>query len=131
MKLITAISLSILFLFQAVMPNIDMGCEFQKIGAMYSHYQEHKEFDGDSFLDFILEDYILDDDSSKKHHENSNHHEAPIHSSHQCGHITYFLSCQSQFVLENFNFSENLRFDNYNAFFSSAYLDTLFQPPRV
>ena len=47
----------------------------------------------------------------KEHHENSNHHEAPFHNSHQCSHITYFITCQSQFVLEDFNFSENLRFD--------------------
>lgn len=118
-------------MFQAVFPNIDMGCEFQKIGEMYSHYQEHKEFDGDSFLDFILEDYVLDDDSSKEHHENSNHHQAPSHCSHQCSNITYFITCQSQFVLEDVNFSENIRFYNYKAFFSSTYLDTLFQPPQV
>lgn len=123
--------MSILFMFQAAMPNIDLGCEFQKIAAVYSHYQEHKNFDGDSFFEFIMEDYVLDDDSSKEHHENSNHHEAPFHNSHQCSHITYFITCQSQFVLESFNFSEKLCFDNYNAFFSSAYLDTLFQPPRV
>lgn len=118
-------------MFQAVMPNIDMGCGFEKIAVMYSHYQEHKLYDGDSFLDFVLEDYILDNHSSKEHHENSNHHEAPIHSSHQCSHITYFITSQFQYVLEDFNYSENLRFDNYKVFFSSAYLDTLFQPPQV
>jgi hypothetical protein len=131
MKLITSISLSILFLFQAVMPSIDMGCEFQKIAAVYAHYQEHKNFDGDSFFEFIIEDYVLDDDNSKEHHDNSKHHEAPVHNSHQCSHITYFITDHSQFVLEAYNFSENLRFDNYNAFFSSAYLDTVFQPPRI
>lgn len=131
MKLITSISLSMLFMLQAVMPSVDMGCKFQKIAAIYSHYQEHKNFDGDSFFEFIMEDYVLNDDSSKEHHEDSNHHEAPFHNSHQCSHIAYFITYQSQFVLENFNFSENTRFDYYNAFFSSAYLDTLFQPPRV
>ncbi len=131
MKLITSISLSIVFMFQAVMPSIDMGCEFQKIAAVYSHYQEHKNFDGDSFFEFIIEDFVLDDDSSKEHHENSNHHEAPIQNSHQCCHITFFILQQSQFNLEPVNFKETLKFDNYNAFFSSAYLDTLFQPPRV
>ncbi|WP_308992077.1 hypothetical protein QLS71_017500 [Mariniflexile litorale] len=132
MKLITSISLSILFMFQAIMPNIDMGCEFQKIAAIYSHYQEHKTFDGDTFLDFVLEDYILNDGSSKEHHENSNHHEAPLHNSHQCcSHVTFFFPQQSQFILEPFRHKENLKFDYYKVFLSSTYLDTLFQPPRV
>jgi hypothetical protein len=113
------------------MPSIGMGCEFQKIAAVYSHYQEHKNFDGDSFFEFIIKDYVLDDDNSKEHYDNSNHHEAPVHNSHQCSHIQYFITHQSQFVLEDYNFSENLRFDNYNAFFSLGYLDTLFQPPRI
>lgn len=118
-------------MLQAILPSIDMGCEFQKIAAIYSHYQEHKSFDGDSFFEFIMEDYVLGEEGSKEHHEDSNHQEAPLHNSHQCSHIAYFITYQSQFVLENFGFSENIRFDYYNAFFSSAYLDTLFQPPRV
>jgi len=118
-------------MFQAIMPNIDMGCEFQKIASIYAHYQEHKEFDGDSFLDFVLEDYINNDGSAKEHHENSNHHEAPIHNSHQCCHVTFFFNQQFHIALEAFNYSENLKFDNYRAFFSSTYLDTLFQPPQV
>ncbi len=131
MKLITAITLSFIFMIQAVMPNIDMGCDFQKVAAIYSHYQEHKAFDGDSFLDFVIEDYINGDGSAEEHHENSNHHEAPYQNSHQCSHIAYFIICQSQHFIEDFNCSENSRFDNYNAFFSSTYLDTLFQPPQA
>lgn len=123
--------MSILFMFQAAMPNIDMGCEFQKIAAVYSHYLEHKTFDGDTFLDFVLEDYILDDGSGAEHHENSNHHETPLHSSHQCGHVTFFFSQEAQFILEAFNYKEILKFDYYNTSLSSTYLDTLFQPPRV
>mgnify|MGYP003633407458 CR=1 FL=1 len=118
-------------MFQAVMPSIDMGCELQKIAAVYSHYQEHKNFDGDSFFEFIIEDFVLDDDSSKEHHGDSSHHELPVQNTHQCSHITFFITHQTNYVLEDFNFSENLCFDNYNAFFSSAYLDTLFQPPRA
>ena len=131
MKLITSISLSILFMFQAVMPNIDMGCEFQKIAAIYSHYQEHRVFDGDTFLEFILEDYILNDGSSKEHHENSNHHEAPFHNSHQCSHVAFFFLQQSQFILEPLTYKGNLKFDDYKVSLTSTYLDTLFQPPQV
>ena len=131
MNFITSISLSILFMFQAVMPNIDMGCEFEKITAIYSHYQEHKAFDGDSFLDFVIEDYINSDGNAKEHHENSNHHEAPYNNPHQCSHVTAFFTQQSQITLETFNYNENLKFDYYSAFFSSTHLDTLLQPPRA
>lgn len=131
MKLITSISLSILFMFQAVMPNIDKGGEFQKIAEIYSHYKDHKVSFGDSFLDFVVTEYLNSDGSAEEHHENSNHHEAPSHNSHQCSHITYFITYQSQSFLQDFNYSENPRFDYYKAFFSSAYLDTLFQPPRA
>jgi hypothetical protein len=123
--------MSILFMFQAAMPNIDMGCEFQKIAAIYSHYQEHKTFDGDTLLDFVLEDYILNDGKAKAHHENSNHHEAPVQNSHQCCHVTFYFVQQSHIILERVNFKETLKFDYYNVSLSSAYLDTLFQPPRV
>tara|TARA_R110001592_G_scaffold3510_5_gene19601 strand:- start:220 stop:576 length:357 start_codon:yes stop_codon:yes gene_type:complete len=118
-------------MFQAIMPNIDMGCEFQKIAAIYSHYQEHKTFDDDTLLDFVLEDYILNDGSSKEHHENSNHHEAPVQNSHQCSHVTCYFVQQSHFILESVNFKETLKFKYYIASLSSAYLDTLFQPPQV
>jgi len=118
-------------MFQAAMPNIDMGCEFQKIAAIYSHYLEHKTFDGDTLLDFVLEDYILNDGNAEEHHENSNHHEVPVQNSHQCSHVTFYFVQQSHFILEPVNFKETLKFDYYKVSLSSTHLDTLIQPPRV
>ena len=131
MKLITSISMSILFMFQVAMPNIDLGCEFQKIAAVYSHYQEHKTFDGDTLLDFVIKEYINNDGNAEKHHENSNHHDVPVQNSHQCSHVTFFFVQQSQFVIEPVNFKNIIKFDYYKVSHTSTYLDTLFQPPRI
>jgi hypothetical protein len=131
MKLITSISLSILFMVQAIMPNIDLGCEFEKIAAVYSHYQEHRIFDGDTLLDFVVKEYINNDGNAEKHHENTNHHDLPMQNSHQCSHLTFFLVQQSHFILESFKFTKGIKFDFYKASLSSTYLDTLFQPPRI
>jgi hypothetical protein len=125
MKLISSISLSILFMFQSVMSKVDMGCEFQKITLIYLHYKEHKAFDGDSFLDFLIEDYTNNNRIANEHHE------VPYHSSHQCSYLTFFFTQQSKDALEIFNYKENLKIYYYSAFFSSTNLDTLLEPPRV
>ncbi len=131
MKLISSITLSFIFMLQAIMPNVDIGCEFQKITEIYDHYQEHKAFDGDSFLDFVLEDYINNDGSLPEHKTNSNHQESPYHNAHQsCCSLFYFPTNQEP-TLVVFDTTENMQYNHYKAFFSSAYLESLFQPPRV
>jgi hypothetical protein len=131
MKFITSIILSVIFVVQAIMPNADICCEFQKISAQYAHFQEHKTFDGESFLDFVLEDFINNNGKFQEHHQKSNQQESPYHNVHQsCCSLFYFPPNQDANI-EFVDASENQQFDHYTSFFSSAYLESLFQPPRV
>jgi len=131
MRAIVSIVMSLVFLFQGISVNMETCEQIEKIANTIAHYQEHKQYDGDSFLDFVLKEYVNNDGSAEGHHKNSNHHETPLSHSHQCVHIAYLISFQSPYFLEDSDYRKNARFDNYNAFFSPTYIDSLFQPPRV
>ncbi|MCM4156474.1 hypothetical protein DHD80_10720 [Gramella sp. AN32] len=119
--------MSFVFLLQGLVLDMDL-CE--KISNFISHYQDHKEYDGDSFIDFVVEDYF-NDNGDKEGHHNGFDQKIPSHTSNQCCHPVVFLA-SSQWVdfkvirLENRN-----KFDNYSFNFNSRYLESPFQPPRA
>tara|TARA_R110002073_G_scaffold279026_1_gene443044 strand:+ start:309894 stop:310250 length:357 start_codon:yes stop_codon:yes gene_type:complete len=118
-------------MLQAIIPKLDMCCEFQKMAALYGHYKEHKALDGDSVLDFIVEDYFNSADDAENHHKNSKQKENPVHKVNQpCCAPIVFLPKQETSILV-INTTKNSNFDLYNSSFYSAHLATLFQPPRV
>ena len=129
MNLLRSISLSSFFIITALMMNMDLCCELPKIPNLIEHYAEHKSTDGDSFWQFLMEDYI-DQESGHNHHNDGEHDDLPFHGSHTCHHapvvfdsnITYSLS-PLRLYLEKGNCE-------YHFPFLSIYLEAPFQPPQ-
>ncbi|WP_144960149.1 hypothetical protein [Gillisia sp. Hel_I_86] len=88
MNFITSISLTFLFLLQGFGLTLDLCCELPKI----SNLLEHNEAFGDSFMEFIEEDYFTFD-GSQKHHDTPDHEHLPFQGSHHC--CAHFLLNQS------------------------------------
>ncbi len=123
--------MSFLFLFQGMAANIEVCEQIEEISHFLSHYQEHKEFDGYSFLEYVYEDYINDDGTLDDHHQDSEHDNAPIHSNHQCcQHFVFYAPFESSLI--NVVSSEEQTLSNYYTFqFNSRFLEAPFQPPKV
>lgn len=132
MNAIISISFSFLFLMQAIGPNMDLCCELQKLPNLFDHYQEHKEFDGDSFLQFLAEDYLNDKGDAQGHHDDSDHDDLPFHGQHQCCHPSIFIvAMMGRMEMGTRHFSAGTKASLYTFSISTGYSDTPFQPPQV
>lgn len=122
--------MSFLFLFQGMAANMEVCEQIEKISDFVAHYQEHKSFDGDTFFEFVYEDYISDTNDND-HHQDSDHDNVPVHSSHQCcQHFVFFTSIESSLINTLASEVQN-HFNFYTSNINSRYLESLFQPPRV
>lgn len=122
--------MSFLFLLQGMAANMEVCEQIEKFSDFIAHYQEHKSFDGDSFLEFVYEDYIVDNHDADGHH-NSDEDNTPMHSSHQCcQHFVFFTSFE-QTLLNAFHYEEHSQFNYYTSNIDTRYLESLFQPPKV
>ena len=131
MNSILSISFGFLLLMQAMVPNMDLCCELQKLPNLFDHYEEHKEFDGDSFLQFLTEDYLNDKGDAQGHHDDSDHDDLPFHGQHQCAHGYVFIaSLLDRIEMGTIHFSTQTKASLYTFSISSEYLDTPFQPPQ-
>ncbi len=123
--------LAMYFSLMGLLPQSDF-CELRKIPAMYEHYLEHREADGDSFLEFFYEDFLSDVGDQENHHGKQPTEEMPFqnHSSqsHCCNFIP--LSLNSYEILRSQNEVEKGS-STYSFNYSFLYLDSIFQPPRV
>lgn len=119
-----------LFLFGTLSMNLDLCCEFQKIPNLINHYDEHNSYDGDSFWQFLVEDY-LNFQGDQEHHESKEHDDLPFHGSHQCSHAPLLYTLDSR---NNIPASEKPT-DAANGMYSfsciSAFTDTPLQPPQA
>lgn len=92
MKFLAGI-LGALFTLIAIFPHSDF-CELNRIPTIYNHFLEHKEADGDSFLEFIYEDFLSDRGDRDGHHNNKPKEDFPFQShsfhTHCCA---YTLPC--------------------------------------
>lgn len=131
MKLITSISLSMLFLFQGMGTDMDMCEQLEKISNFITHYQEHKVYDGDSFFEFIVEDYFNDDGDKEGLHDGSEKDKVPNHTHHQCCHPVVFIANSNSIEIKAHWPESKSQFDHYTSQFNSRFLESLFQPPRV
>lgn len=132
MNYILSISFSFLFLLQAMGPNMDLCCELQKLPNLFDHYEEHKAFDGDSFFQFLAEDYLNDKGEAQGHHDDSDHDDLPFHGQHQCCHGSIFIApLLSHIEMTVFHFSTQAKTSLYAFSVSTEYLDTPFQPPKA
>ncbi|MBI1185703.1 hypothetical protein GC194_15655 [bacterium] len=132
MRKTTAIAFALLFALQAILPQAHVGCELRKIPGLWRHYLEHKAFDGDSFIEFLTEDYFGDTGEIEEHHNSRHHNDLPFRGDHQCCHIVIFLTpsshsnhfCREEAMLQQSTNPYNLR---YSAGFTSVALN----PPRL
>ncbi|MEB2787099.1 hypothetical protein [Algoriphagus persicinus] len=132
MNFILYISFSGLFLMQSMGSTMDLCCELQKLPNLFDHYEEHQEFDGDSFLEFLAEDYLNDKDDVQGHHDDSDHDDLPFHGQHQCCHGYIFIApLLGQTEVATLYFSTLTRASCYSFSLSSEYSESPFQPPKA
>lgn len=106
-------------------------CEpIQKISNFITHYQDHKVY-GDSFFDYVVEDYIDNDAKNERHHNNQDKENMPVHSHQQCCHPLVFIIEINSVLLDRLKFEEKKEFNYYSFQLNSRYLESLFQPPRA
>lgn len=117
---------------QIFAPNMDICCELQKVPALFEHFKEHKTIGGDSFFEFIVEDYIHHNDNNEGHHDHDKDENLPFHGQHQCNHAPIYLSYTfSNIELGDKTFSLQTKGSYYQFSISSEYLETLIQPPQA
>jgi len=127
MKVFISISMSISFFFQGISVNMDE--QIQEISNFITHYQDHKVY-GDSFFEYVLEDYVDNDVNNEGHHNNPDKENVPVHSHHQCCHPVVFIASNTA-IFNLLKFEEEKQFNLYTFNFNSEYLESLFQPPQV
>lgn len=109
---------------------MDICCELQKLPAVFAHFQEHRQLDGDNFLEFVYEDLLNAQGNESGHHNDSGHEDLPFNGNHQCSHAPLaFLTFQlEEFSLEVVN--QNTIFGAYLSPSPQGYIDSPFQPPQ-
>lgn len=131
MKIFFSISMSILFFFQGISIDMDFCGPIKEISSIITHYQDHKVY-GDSFLEYVVEDYIDNDAKNEGHHNNSDKENIPVHSHHQCCHpLVLFIANNNIAQINRLKFENKEQVNLYMVDFNSRYLESLFQPPQV
>ncbi|WP_251795801.1 MULTISPECIES: hypothetical protein [unclassified Arenibacter] len=131
MKIFFSISMSILFFFQGISIDMDFCGPIKEISNIITHYQDHK-FYGDSFVEYVVEDYIDNDAKNEGHHNNPDKENTPVHSHNQCCHPLVLIIKNNNSALTNrLKFEDKEQFNSYTVNFNSIYLESLFQPPQV
>ncbi len=110
---------------------MDLCEQLEKASNFISHYQIHKEYGGDSFYDYVTEEFFSNQEHSNAHHDGPHEDKTPVHSHHQCCHPSVFITTSSGVTFKAFIFKQKKQYANYSFQFNSRYLESLFQPPRV
>ena len=131
MNLLASISLIFLFSVKGLAPVLDICCELQKIPNLLVHYQEHKACNSNSFLQFLVNDYIDLDGDSNKDHDSSEHENLPFNGNHQCSHTTVFYTTDEHFSVVAPEHILQSEFAFFRSFHSSEFSDSPFQPPQL
>ncbi|MFV1450899.1 hypothetical protein VBZ51_17235 [Maribacter sp. HS] len=131
MKTLFSISMSFLFLFQGISLDMDFCGPIKEISNIITHYQDHKVY-GDSFLEYVVEDYVDNDAKNEEYHHNPDNDNTPIHSHQQCCHPLVLMIENNNLALTNqLKFEGKEQFNLHKVNFTSRYLESLFQPPKV
>lgn len=123
--------MSHIFLFQGMTLDMDMCQQFEKLSNFVSHYQDHKDFDGDSFYEYVFEEFFSGDHDEKEHPNSSNQNQSPSHSQHQCCHPLVFIAPTNSLVLTFMKFEGKISSSSMTSKFNSRFLETPFQPPKI
>lgn len=96
-----------------------------------AHYESHESFDGDSFWEFIMEDYASHQGDHEGHHSDG-HEDLPFHGQHQCNHAPLVVSLHLNTIKLDLPPSFLQTHSSHYIFsISSAHLDQLIQPPKA
>ena len=131
MNLVASLSFAFLFLVKGLIPGMDFCCEIEKLPNLLEHYEEHKSCNEDSFLTFLVDDYLNYGADSKDHHDTTDHEDLPFHGNHKCCCTSAFYASYQSFSLAIFEFPAENRFGRYLSFNPSGFPNTRFQPPKV
>ena len=117
---------------QVMSPDLDMCCELKKLPALISHFEEHNAIGGDTFFEFIIEDYVYHDENSSGHHDHDKDDDLPFHGQHQCCHGPVFMTLFQYFPeIENFCLTNQVKVSSYSFSLCSEYSESPFQPPKA
>ncbi|KEO72160.1 hypothetical protein [Anditalea andensis] len=132
MKSFTYIVLITLLSVKALMPNMDLCCDIQKIPAFFDHYQLHKVTYGDNFWDFVEGHYLYNDDEYRFIADDPEHANLPFRENHKnCCTQGIFISKTENYQL-NSPVPIHLQHNTlYQSIFNSGLFKSLFQPPIV
>lgn len=128
MKLLSSLSLSLIFLFQSLGPGMDWCCELPKLDNLVQHFEELHEEEQVSFVDFITDHYgkeIID-------HKDEHDEELPFQENHSCCHASMVID-----NIPNISYQIYMEIENHSApGFYDFNLDSgisvsVFQPPRI
>ena len=123
--------MSFLSFFQGISIDMDFCGPIKEISNIITHYQDHKVY-GDSFLEYVVEDYVDNDAKNEEHHHNPDIDNTPIHSHQQCCHPLVLMIENNNLALTNqLKFEGKEQFNLHKVNFTSRYLESLFQPPKV
>ena len=123
--------MSFLFLFQGISIDMDFCGPIKEVLSIINHFQDHKVF-GDTFYEYVVEDFISNDLKNEKHHNNPDKENTPHHSHHQCCHpLVLIISNNNSSLPYGLKFAEKKQVNVHKVNFTSRYLESLFQPPRV
>jgi hypothetical protein len=122
--------MAFLFLLQGITSNMDMCDKMEHFAEFMEHYQVHKNYGGDSFFEYVVEE-LFDDQGDENHHKGAHENEAPAHSHHQCCHGSVFVAPSNSIVMKSITAEQVKQHTYYNFHFNSRFLESLFQPPRA
>ncbi|UXP31589.1 hypothetical protein N6H18_14650 [Reichenbachiella agarivorans] len=131
MKFIAGISLTCLFLIQALVPSMDICCELEKLPALMEHYRAHQSLDGDSFVEFVAEDYFNGDGTAQGHHEDDEHEDLPFQGDHQCHHAPFLCTVNGPIFLSTVRVPHIIEYRDFSTSLISEFSDSPFQPPKA
>ena len=129
MNRIKSISSATILVTIALVMTMDLCCELPKFPYLIAHFSQHQEEDNDSFLQFLMEDYIHHE-SDHNHHEDEDHDDLPFHGSHACHHAPVAFTDNLNYSLLSFTLYMERGNGEYRFSFSSIYLEAPFQPPQ-
>ncbi|MDO6601500.1 hypothetical protein [Arenibacter palladensis] len=123
--------MSFIFLLQGVAMDMDLCEQIEKISHFVDHYQDHREYDGDSFFEYVVEDYFNTDGDKEGHHTGSEEDKIPSHTHNQCCHPIVFVAPANSVAIKSIRFENSIEFGQYPFHFNSRFLDSLYQPPKA
>lgn len=123
--------MSFIFLLQGVAMDMDLCEQIEKISHFIEHYQDHREYDGDSFIEYVVEDYFNTDGDKEGHHTGSEKDKTPTHTHNQCCHPIVFIAPANTVSIKSIRLENSIEFGQYPFQFNSRFLESLYQPPRV